>query len=136
MTKTIRQSVTLKARPREVYRALMDSKAHEKFTGAAAKISGRVGGSFTAWDGYIEGVNVELVPGKKIVQEWRADDWPEGSRSVVTITLKPVQTGTRLTFVQRGVPATEYASIKSGWSKFYWDPLKEYFGGRPLSRRP
>lgn len=38
-TKTIRQSVALKASPQEVYEAFMDSRQHARFTGAPAKIS-------------------------------------------------------------------------------------------------
>ncbi|MGA2318205.1 MAG: hypothetical protein ABSG71_17760 [Thermodesulfobacteriota bacterium] len=46
-TKTIRQSITFKASPHEVYDALMDSRKHAKFTGAKARISRKVGGKFT-----------------------------------------------------------------------------------------
>jgi uncharacterized protein YndB with AHSA1/START domain len=68
MAKTIRQSVTIKASPRAVYEALMDSRKHAAFSGAPAQISRRPGGKFTAYGSYISGVNLELVPGKRIVQ--------------------------------------------------------------------
>ncbi|MBM3157387.1 MAG: hypothetical protein FJ004_08910, partial [Chloroflexi bacterium] len=107
-TKTIRQTVTFKASPHEVYEALMDSRQHTKFTGAKASISRKVGGRFTAYDGYIEGVNLELVPDEKIVQSWRGSDWPEGHYSKAAFALKEVGGSTRLTFVQTGVPEDEY----------------------------
>src|SRR3989442_14487615 len=65
MAKTIRQSVTVKASPKVVYAALMDSKTHARFTEAKAVVSRRVGGSFTAYDGYASGKNLELVPGEE-----------------------------------------------------------------------
>ncbi len=68
-TKNIRQSVTIKASPKEVYEALMDSKKHTKFTHHKAIISREVGGKFSAFRGYCGGVNLELVEGRKIVQE-------------------------------------------------------------------
>lgn len=71
MARTIRQSVTVGATPEQVYEALMNSKKHAKFTGAAAKISRKVGGKISAYDGYISGTNVELVENKKIVRMWR-----------------------------------------------------------------
>ena len=85
---TIKQSVTIKAKPHDVYEALMDAKKHAKFTGGKAVISREVGGKFNVFDGYAEGVNLELVPDKKIVQSWRADDWPKGHYSKATFDLK------------------------------------------------
>ena len=73
-TRTIRQTVAFKATPHEVFEALMDSKKHSEFTGGKAKISRNVSGKFTAYDGYAEGTNLELVKDKKIVQTWRASD--------------------------------------------------------------
>jgi activator of HSP90 ATPase len=124
-TKTIRQSVTIKASPHDVYEALMDSKQHAEFTGGRAAISRKVGGKFTAFDGYARGVNLELVPDKKIVQTWRAEDWPEGHYSKATFTFTKVEGGTKLTFTQTGVPEDQYASISQGWRDYYWAPMKE-----------
>ena len=122
--KTIRQTVTIKATPLNVYEALMDSPTHSKFTGSAARISPRVGGRFTAYDGYAEGRNLELIPGRKIVQAWRASDWPEGHYSTATFALAKAGTGTKLTFTQTGVPDDQVAAIRQGWIEFYWAPLK------------
>jgi len=74
VTRTIKQSVTIKASPHVVYEALMDSKKHAAFTGGKATISRKVGGKFSVFDEYAEGENLELVPDKKIVQSWRASD--------------------------------------------------------------
>ena len=49
MPKTIRQSVTFKATPHAVYEALMDSRKHARFTGDAASISRKVGGTRLAF---------------------------------------------------------------------------------------
>lgn len=123
--KTIKQSVTIKTTPHEVYEALMDSRKHAKFTGGKASISREVGGKFTAYDGYAEGVNVELVPDKKIVQTWRADDWPEGHYSTVTFSLTKTEGGTRLAFTQTGVPEEQFEDVGQGWRDYYWKPMKE-----------
>jgi activator of HSP90 ATPase len=123
-TKTIRQSVTFKASPHEVYEALMDSKKHARFTGAGASISREVGGRFTAYGGSLQGENLELVPDAKIVQTWRSDDWPEGHYSRATFSLAKVEGGTRLTFTQTGVPEEFYEDVKQGWIDYYWEPMK------------
>lgn len=124
--KSIRQTASFKASPKEVYNLLMDSKKHSAFTDAKASISRRVGGKFTAYDGWIEGMNVALVPDKKIVQKWRGDDWPESQFSVATFELKRKGTGTLLTFTQKGVPESVYKDISSGWKEFYWTKIKKY----------
>lgn len=124
MSKPIRQSVTFKAAPHQVYEALMDSRKHAKFTGDAASLSRKVGGKIMAYGGYITGTNVELVPDEKIVQTWHAADWPEGHESRVTFSLKPVQGGTRLYFTHTGVPDEHYESIKQGWIENYWTPMR------------
>jgi hypothetical protein len=70
-TKTLRQTVTFKASPHEVYDILMDSKKHRSLSGEPAKISKKVGGKFTAWGSHLSGINLVLKPGKKIVQASR-----------------------------------------------------------------
>ncbi len=124
MPKTIRQSVTFKATPHQVYEALMDSRKHARFSGDTASISRKVGGKIMAYGDYITGTNVELVQDKKIVQAWRAADWPTGHKSRVTFSLKPIGGGTRLTFTHTGVPDDQYESIKQGWIENYWMPMK------------
>ncbi len=129
-TRSIRQSVMLPATPKAVYDALMSAKEHAAFTHAATRISRRVGGRFSAGDGYISGKNLELVEGKKIVQEWRGDEegWPEDHFSIATFSLAPAGKKTRLTFTQTGVPVEFADAIAQGWKDFYWEPLRAYLG--------
>ena len=124
MPKTIRQSVTIKATPRAVYDTLIDSRRHMALTGSPARIVARPGGTFTAYGGYISGVNLQLVQGKKIVQFWWSKGWPEHYYSTVTFTLARVKDGTRLRFTQEGVPDDDYEDKRTGWITHYWQPLK------------
>ena len=64
-TKTVEQSVTIKATPHDVYEALMDSEKHSRFPGAKAVISRDVGGSFTAYDGALSRTLLELAPDER-----------------------------------------------------------------------
>jgi uncharacterized protein YndB with AHSA1/START domain len=66
---TIRQKTLIPATPDEVYEAYVNPKKHSAFTGGRATCDPRVGGEFTAWDGYILGKNLKLEKGKRIVQE-------------------------------------------------------------------
>lgn len=125
-TKTIKQTVILPCSPKEAYEALMDSKQHAAFTGYPAKISKKVGGKFTASGNYIHGKNLELIPGKKIVQEWYGSNWPKGSLSKVTFEFSKTKIGTKLIFTHEGVPDKFVKDIADGWKEYYWEPLKEY----------
>jgi activator of HSP90 ATPase len=124
-TRTIRQTITLDASPHDVYEMLLDEKKHARFTAGAAQISRDVGGAFVTNNGYSTGTNKELVQNTKIVQTWRASDWPDDHYSTLTITLSPVSSKTKLSFVQTGVPEDQYEEISKGWHDYYWDPLKK-----------
>lgn len=130
MANTIRQTTTFRSTPQAVYEALMDAKQHAAFTGGPAKISRKIGGKFSVFDGSITGKNLEVVPDKKIVQEWRIDEWPKGVKSVVTFALTKAEDGTRLTLTHTGVPDDHVASIARGWKDYYWGPMKEFLRNR------
>lgn len=127
--KKITQTILFQASAHDVFELLMNSSKHAAFTGEAATISRKVGGTFTAYGEYITGENVEIVKDSKIVQKWRAADWPEGVFSIVTFSIAIVPgNGSKLVFTQEGVPDDQFESIKQGWNDFYWDPMKEYLG--------
>jgi activator of HSP90 ATPase len=125
--KTIRHSIHFHSTAGEIYELLMISKRHAAFSGSPAKISVKVGGPFTAYDGYIEGTNLELFKGKKIVQSWRTTEWPKGHFSTVTWTFrKPDEGGVTMDFLQEGVPLEFFSKIEEGWHEHYWEPMKAY----------
>jgi uncharacterized protein YndB with AHSA1/START domain len=127
-TGSIRQTIFIQASPDEVYDALVDPKKHSEFTGSPATSEMRVGGKFTAWDDYITGKHLELVRAKKIVQEWKTTEWPNGyPPSRLQFTLSRMKGGTELKMFHSKVPAEQVAEYREGWVESYWDPLKEYF---------
>ena len=76
MLEAIRVSTVIPASAERIYQAWLDSAEHSAFTGGPAEVDPKIGGRFTAWDGYIEGVTLELEPGRRIVQSWRSSDFP------------------------------------------------------------
>jgi activator of HSP90 ATPase len=128
---TIKQKTLIPATPDEVYDAFMEAKKHSAFTGSKATSDPKVGGEFTAWDGYISGRNLELVKGKKIVQEWSTTDWPDSfPPSRLELTFKEAKDGTEISMIHSNVPAEQADDLAEGWNEFYWKPLKEYFTKR------
>jgi len=122
---TINQKVIFATSPHEVYEALMDEVKHSKFTGGPARVSREVDGKFSAYGGYCSGTNIELIPDKKIVQNWRAGSWPEDHISKITLVFKEVPEGTELAFTHEGVPADDLEGISEGWHLNYWNPIRK-----------
>jgi len=133
---TIRQTVVVPGTPEDVYDALMTTRGHEAFTGADARISPKVGGTFMAWGGYIHGKNLRLVRGKTIFQSWVPSDerWPEGHESKVRFSLTATPRGTRITFVHSSDPVEQLGHLSKGWKTSYWDPLRRYLSSKKSGR--
>ncbi len=127
-TKTIRQTLNFKAKPLEVYEMIMDAKKHAAITDGDVTMSRKIKGKFSAFGGYCHGYNIELVPGKKIVQAWHFDEneWPEEHFSICTFLLEKTAHGTKLSLTQQKVPAHKYEDLKNGWHQYYWTPMKAY----------
>jgi len=135
MCKPVHHEVEFSASPKEVYDAYLDSDRHSRITGQRAKMSREEGGRFSAGDSYISGYNLELVGSRRIVQAWRASEWPEGSYSVLRLELRPKGSGTRMIVDHVGIPDEFRDGVDSGWHEFYWTPMKEYFGASPTPRK-
>src|SRR5258707_9487103 len=88
MSAPIHQEIVFLASPKRVYDALLDARQFSQFSGGApAEIDRKAGGSFSYFGGMISGRNIELKPNQRIVQAWRAGNWPEGVYSVVRFEL-------------------------------------------------
>ena len=122
----IHQEVTVAAPPAKVYRALVDSAQHAKFTGAPAEIGTRAGDAWSAYGGKISGLQIELVDGARIVQTWRAGNWPEGVHSLVRFELKADGGGTKIVLEHDALADDQLAHIDGGWGKMYWEPLRKH----------
>jgi uncharacterized protein YndB with AHSA1/START domain len=121
-------SDTIPAAPAQIYDAWLDSESHTAMTGGGATASPVVGGSFTAWDGYISGQNLALEPGRRIVQSWRTTRFtPEDADSEIEVLLEPVAGGTLLTLRHTNVPDGHTGYQDGGWQQHYFEPMKQYF---------
>lgn len=123
-----RVSPVMPVTPRRIYDAWLSSEEHSAFTGSPADVSSRKGGKFTAHRGYIEGTNVELEKGTRIVQTWRTRDFPEGAEdSQLEITFLQSESGTRVVINHGGIPEGQGERYHAGWGKNYFKPMSRYF---------
>lgn len=125
---SLHQEIDLKAAPQRIFDVLVDAKEFAAFTGLPADIDPKPGGVFKTFGGLIEGRNVELIPGQRIVQAWRPASWDAGLYSVVHFELKPRDAATLLVLDHTGFPEGDYDHLAFGWNTRYWGPLKKYLG--------
>lgn len=129
MTIKFTVSADIPVSPEAVYDAWLDSTGHTKMTGSPAHASARLGESFDAWDGYISGKNLELEPGKRIVQSWRTTSYKESDDdSQIEVLLEPIEGGTKVTLIHTNVP-NEQTTHEAGWVTHYFEPMKKHFAG-------
>jgi uncharacterized protein YndB with AHSA1/START domain len=121
-------SDVIPASPEVVYAAWLTSDEHTKMTGSPARVTAEVGEAFEAWDGYIQGKNLELEPPHRILQLWRTSEFEESDQdSLLEILFEAVEDGTRVTIRHSDLPE-HGIQYKQGWIDAYFIPMKEYFG--------
>jgi uncharacterized protein YndB with AHSA1/START domain len=132
----IHQELVIKASRKLVYEALTETAQFDKvieLSGAMksmpnlgdkpTQISHEVGGAFTLFGGYVTGRHVELLPGQRIVQAWRAGSWDPGVYSIAKFELVEQGSGTKIVFDHTGFPKGAAEHLASGWKEHYWEPL-------------
>jgi activator of HSP90 ATPase len=122
-------TVKLNCTAKDVFKGWLDNKIHSEFTGgAAAKINATEGGSFSAYDDYITGTNVEIFPYKKIIQKWRTTEFdPTDPDSVLEIQFTQKEDYTLVSLNHTNLPEGEGEKYKKGWKEHYFTFMKKYF---------
>ncbi len=121
---------TFNASAKDVYTAWLNSDSHSKMTGGETQISDTVGAAFSAWDGYIEGKNVELTEPHTIVQTWRSSDFqPNQEDSVLRLSIVDHGSSTELILTHSNLTEADY-HYKKGWIESYFEPMSVYFERR------
>lgn len=136
---SIHIEVVLKASRKRVYDALTDTKQFDKVVqlsaavktgmvsgGPPAQISGELGGAFSLFGGYVTGRQIELVPGQRIVQVWRAGSWEPGEYSLAKFVLTEQGPDTRIIFDHTGFPGDQAQHLLDGWHGNYFEPLAKF----------
>lgn len=116
------------APPEEVYLALTTEATIMLWTGDKAEMVAEPGTEFSMWDGSIIGKNLELEPGKKIVQQWYFGE-NETEPSIVTIKLHAHKQGTSAELRHTNIPDEAYDDICEGWDYTYFAELIDFYEG-------
>ncbi len=131
MSESITVKFSLHAAAKDIYDAWLDSEKHSAMTGEKATASRELGGAFNAWNGYISGKNLLLIPNKKIVQSWRSSEFPEDAAdSVLSIQLIEAQGITEVDLEHKDIPPGQGLQYRAGWIDYYANPMQRYFAER------
>lgn len=102
------------AEPEEVFSALTNPFQIELWSGYPADMKPEAGYEFSLWEGDIAGVNLEIVPNKRLVQEWFFGETEHPS--VVRIELRKEGSGnTQVVLEHSNIPEEVYDEIVEGW---------------------
>lgn len=115
--------LVIAADPEEVFAALTNPFQIEIWSGYPADMKAEVGYVFSLWEGDITGVNLEVVPNRRLVQEWFFGEQEE--QSLVEIKLKKENGKTVLDLKHTHIPAEVYEEITEGWREYYLGSMKE-----------
>ncbi len=123
---SLRQLYHMKAKPQQVWKMLVDPKAIEEWSGSTAVMSITPGTKFSLWDDTINGENVEIITGKKLVQKWKEADWKEAS--IVTFSLgRGKASDTIVELIHTNIPKEKLQDIADGWNEYYLGMIKKAF---------
>ncbi len=75
---SIHQQATLPADPDSVSEVLADAEALSALSGMGGTAGRSAAEEVCAFDGHVTGRQIELVPGRRIVQAWRFPVWDAG----------------------------------------------------------
>lgn len=131
-TDRIEMSFIVAAKPKAVMAAWLSSDEHTAMTGGGADVDARVGGRFTAWDGYIEGKTTKIDhEARRVVQTWRTSEFKKSAPdSRLEVEFRGVKGGTQVVLRHTKLQLGDGAKYTLGWYQHYLEPMLAYFGGQ------
>lgn len=111
------------ADPEEVFAALTNPFQIELWSGYPADMKAEKGYVFSLWEGDIAGVNLEVQPNRKLVQEWFFGETEQPS--IVEIKLKREGNATWVELSHSNIPEEVYEEITEGWKTYYLGSVKD-----------
>jgi activator of HSP90 ATPase len=109
----------------DIYAALTNPYTIELWSGYPAKMPSVPGEEFIMWDGDICGKVIELVPDRKVVQEWYFGD--NDVKSIVTIMISSTGDTSNVIVEHTNIPAEDYGNIAEGWNEYYMGAIRRFY---------
>lgn len=123
--KTFKKTFHINAEPSDIYAALTNPYTIELWSGYPAQMVARPGEEFVMWEGDICGKIIELVPDKKVVQEWYFGD--REVQSIVTINISASGGASVVVVEHTNIPDDDFENIAEGWSEYYMGAIRRFY---------
>ena len=123
--RNFKKTYHINAEPSDIYAALTNPYTIELWSGYPAVMGSKPGEEFVMWDGDICGKVMELVPDKKVVQQWYFGEQDE--KSVVTITIIPQGENSNVTVEHTNIPTADFENISEGWNEYYMGAIRRFY---------
>ena len=128
----------IRATPKRLFVAWLDSREHSDITGLAAIVDPAVGGIINALDGLIAGTNIQVEPYHRIVQVWEVASTDIVSfKSRVEIVLSTLMgegaianshdDGTTITVMHSQLSTGQSLFSPEWWEQTYFGGMDAYF---------
>ena len=128
----------VRATPKRLFEAWLDSGEHSSMTGRAATVGAEVGEESTVLDGLITARNLEIEPYHRIVQVWTTempgvDAFDSRFDLVLSTTLdsgaiaNAHDEGTTVAIGHSGLPPSQTLFNAEWWEDHYFRPMDAYF---------
>uniref|UniRef100_A0A7S3RA74 Activator of Hsp90 ATPase AHSA1-like N-terminal domain-containing protein n=1 Tax=Dunaliella tertiolecta TaxID=3047 RepID=A0A7S3RA74_DUNTE len=106
------------------------------FTQSKATVQPQPGSKFSWFSGAVQGEFEELVPGKRLVLDWRFSSWCDGCMSKVVLDFEEPEPGNCvITLTQTGIPETDrignegvLETTEKGWRANIFQRIRAVFG--------
>lgn len=108
----------------KVWDALTEVESIQKWSGDKVVMGATPGSEFSLWENTIWGTNTEIIPYKKLVQDWYGGKWDQPSK--VTFELSEKDGIVEIKLTHENLPDSEAESFSKGWDEYYMGPLKEF----------
>ena len=123
--RNFKKTFHINAEPSDIYSALTNPYTIELWSGYPSVMPSKAGEEFNMWDGDISGKIIDLVPDRKVVQEWYFGD--REIDSTVTITIAGNGGNTVVTVEHTNIPVEDYQNIAKGWNEYYMGAIKRFY---------
>ncbi len=123
--KNFKKTFHINAEPSDIYAALTNPYTIELWSGYPAQMVATPGEEFSMWEGDITGKILELVPDKKVVQEWYFGE--AGTESIVTISISPMGGASVVVVEHTNIPDDDFENITEGWVEYYMGAIRRFY---------
>jgi activator of HSP90 ATPase len=101
----------------KVWKSFVDMIYIKKWCPSYCTMNDRIGTQFKIMGEEIHGKNLEVVPNKKLVQEWYLKGWKHPS--FVTIKLSKEGDSTIISLTHTNIPHNDYFYVEESWTDKY-----------------